>query len=509
VRSASSRSAPDGAAATRTRRGALVLVALLAAAQVAALTRGSFRADDWINLERGALATSAAWREVWTGLNPFTLYRPLVDVWHGTMLRLFGLEAPPMMAVLVALLLLQSWMLARLVRARGGSHAAAALAMAAVWAQPNATTWTTLWVSNATGSLMTTCTLAALLLHHRAVRVAARGGNPAASIAGALVALVAGALCKEEMVLLVPALAALEAARWPRLAPRERRAAVASWAAIAVIGAAYAVFRTQVMPTPQTGATRYTLALGTHTLRNAAFFAAHLAALPATALVLARVFFPGAFAREARRGESWARAREGMLAGVAWSAIALALYLPIQGRPAYGYLYAPAFGVAFAVAHGLAWAGSTATAARRTAAWPLAAHAGLALALTAAGLAGVGWPRYRAIAAEAFATFDRELPSPPPRARLVFLDPGAAETVSGRSLFNLVFSAAAVHALRLHTGRADLEGVTLHGPAAAAARASGQPPADAAFVAERGRIVRIAWPAPPDRAERTAASASR
>lgn len=470
-------------------------------AQLAAASIGPFRADDWINLERGAVAWSSDWRVIWTSLNPFTLYRPLVDLWHGAMLRAFGLEPRPMIGALIALLLLQSWLLARLVRARGGTRETAALAFALAWAQPNATSWTTLWVSNVTGSLMTTFALLAMLLHHRAVRHAARGRAPWDSIASMLLAFLVAALCKEESVLLVGATGAMELARFSSLGPRARRGAIVSAIALAVVTGAYVVFRTQVVPTPQVGETRYHLQLGSHVARNVAFFALHLGALPATALVATALFARTAFAPAARTGESWALARRELSAGVAWAVIALLLYLPIGGRPAYGYLYAPSLAVAYATAHALGWAWRT----RGRSPLPVAlAHATLALVLTGAALAGIGWPRYRTLTAEAFERLDREWPTPPPNARALVLDVGERETFSGRTLYNLVFDGAIGSALRLHYRRPDLDAVTLYGAEARTALQRREPAADAAFEARGGRLVRIAWPAPAARAERNA-----
>lgn len=481
------------------RNAAAWLVAGMVLAQLAAAAVGPFRADDWINLERGAIAWSSEWRTIWTSLNPFTLYRPIVDLWHGAMLRTFGLEPRPMLVALIALLLLQSWMLARLVRARGGSRETAALAAALAWAQPNATSWTTLWVSNVTGSLMTTFVLLALLLHHRAVRQSSRGRSPGVSIVGMLVAFVVAALCKEESVLVVGILGALELARLPRLGPRARRGAIVSALSLTAVTAGYVLFRTQVVPTPQEGDTRYHLQVGAHVLRNLAFFALHLGALPATSLVATALFARAAFGSAERVGDRWDHASREVLAGVAWAVTALLLYLPIGGRPAYGYLYAPSLAIAYATAHALGWAWST----RGRSPVPVAlAHAALALALTGVALAGIGWPRYRALTTAAFARLDRDWPAPPAGARALVLDIGERETFSGRTLYNLVFDGAMGSAIRLHYGRPDLDAVTLYGADARAARERGEPAADAVFEAREGRLVRIAWPPPAARAER-------
>lgn len=493
----------------RVRRGALALIAFMVIAQLAATTRGPFRADDWINLEQGMRAWSPAWRDTWTQLNPFTLYRPLVDVWHGGMLRLFGLNARPMLAILVGLLVLQSWLLARLVRARGGSREVAVLAAAALWAQPNTFTWTTLWVSNVTGSLMTTFALLVLLLHHRAVRVTARGGSPAPTLAALTLAFLLGALCKEETVLLVPIVGVLELARWRRLNAAERRGAIVAFVVLAVVGVAYALFRTRVLPTPQEGASRYHLTAGMHVLRNLGFYVVHLGALPAVALAISALLYPGIRRPESRSGPAWEMACEAAFAGVAWALVALALYLPIQGRPAYGYLYAPAMGIAYAVAHGLAWAAGRPADRRRSPVLPLAVHMGLALALTITGLVGIGWHRYRGLRRALIAVVHREMPNPAPGTHVLFLDLGRNETFSGRSLFNLVFDDATGPLLRIHHPDWRVETRVLHGEAAEQAARFGSPWADVVFEARQGHIVRIANRAAPDRAVRPIEASNR
>lgn len=447
------------------RRGALVLVACAALVQFAGAAIGSFRADDWINLERGLWATTPEGaREVWTRLNPFTLYRPLVDLWHGAMMRVFGLDAPPMLAMMVLLTIAQTFLLARLARERGGDRTAAAFAAAALWAQVNTYAWTTQWVSNVTGSLLALFSLLALVQHHRAVRAAARGRSPVPAIAAMALAFLAGALCKEEIVLLPAGLAALEWARRERLSERERRTALASWLTLSVVAAVYLYFRTQVLPTPQVGETRYHLTIGPHILLSIAFFAVHLGALPALAWAVTRVAWPGAHAREVWETPEGRTARHEALAALVWSASATLLYLPISGRPAYGYYYLPAFAVALAVGRMLAHAAAHARPGRAGAAATLAAHFVLALALTATGLVLGEWHTYRARTLAVWATLDREWPSPPERARFVFLDSSGAETFVGRSIFNLVFDGATGSMLRLHYGRTDIDGRTMYGP---------------------------------------------
>lgn len=486
----------------RERAPAIALLVTLLAADLVAACRGGFRADDWINLERGQWSwTAAGAHAVWTSLNPFTLYRPLVDLWHGLMLALFGLSAPPMMFVLAGVLLLQSVLLARLVRAHGGSRAIAALAAAAVWAQPNTYAWTTLWVSNATGALMATGALLALLLYTRAARALARGRGAALTLLAMSVVFVAGALCKEEIVLLPAAVIALEWPRWHSRTPAERRARAIAWGALVLITLAYTIFRTRVLVTPQAGENRYHLRLGMHVLNNLRFFAMHLGAMPLGALLFARVLLPGAFAPGARDDAAWAQTRAAMLGGFGWAAAALLLYLPIAGRPAYGYLYIPAFGIAYAVAHGLAFAARAHARTRpaRSAALPLAAHAALATALTITALAGIGWQRYPELAASVEATLRREQPAPPPHARLLFLDLGGEhETFAGRSLFNLIFDDASGSFLRLLYRRDDLDAVVLHGPAD---RAWSAPPGTVAvYRADHGRIFEVPAGVVPDSA---------
>lgn len=447
------------------RRGALVLVAIAALVQCGGATIGAFRADDWTNLERGLWALSPAGRTgIWTGLNPFTLYRPLVDLWHGAMMRVFGLDAPPMLVAMTLLTLAQSALLARIARERGAGRAGAALAAAALWAQVNTYAWTTQWVSNVTGSLLAFFALLAIVQHHRAVRAAGRGRPAWPAVLAMLAAFVAGALCKEEIVLLPAGLAALEWARRDQWSPAERRAALRSWLALAAVAAAYLVFRTQVLPTPQVGAQRYHLTFGTNVLVSAAFFVVHLGALPMGAWGLTRLFWPAAHARDAWSGDAGRTARREATAAFAWTATATLLYLPISGRPAYGYYYFPAFGVALAVGRLLAHAAEHARPARLGAVGALAAHFALALALVSAGLWAGAWHTYRTRTLAVWATLDREFPDPPRDARFVFLDGSGAECFVGRSIFNLVFDGATGPMLRLHYGRQDLHGTTIYGP---------------------------------------------
>jgi hypothetical protein len=464
-----------------------------------AVTLGAFRADDWINLERGRLALSAQWGTTWTELNPFSLYRPLVDLHHGVMLRLFGLRPGPHLAVLIALLLVHSLLLRRMVSLRGGPGP---LAGAAVWAQANTWAWTVLWASNATGSLMATFSLLAMVAHHVAVDRAERGRGWGWAVAAACACMPLAALCKEEAVLLPAALLVMEATRWKWLGAHGRRAAVVSVLAIGLLAAGYAAFRLRVLPSQHGSGGYYGLSLGTHVVSNLAFFAMHLAPLPLLALVLSRVSFPGAWRREAWRGPEFSRARRGVVAGFAWAGLGILLYLPIGGH-GYGYLYLPAFGIAFAVAHGLDWAARVPAPGRRAvpASAVLAVHAVVAIALTAWGLAASGWPRYRALEREAFAVMDAALGTPPARARVVFLDAAGSESLAGRTLFDLMFDDATGSMLRLRYGRDDLDATVLRG--GEATRAIEHPPeATAVFLAREGRLTPVAVggagaPAPP------------
>ena len=478
-------------------RGALVLVACAVLVQFAGAAIGSFRADDWTNLERGLWATTPeGFRGIWTGLNPFTLYRPLVDLWHGAMMRAFGLDAPPMLAMMVLLTLAQTFLLARLARERGGDRSAAAFAAAALWAQVNTYAWTTQWVSNVTGSLLALFSLLALVQHHRAVRAAARGRSIVPAIVAMALAFLAGALCKEEIVLLPAGLAALEWSRRGTLGERERRTALASWLTLSVVAAAYLVFRTQVLPTPQVGETRYHLTIGPHILLSVAFFAVHLGALPALAWAFTRVAWPQAHAREVWETPEGRTARREALAAIVWSASATLLYLPISGRPAYGYYYLPAFAIALAVGRMLAHAAAHAKPGRVGATATLAAHFALALALTATGLVLGAWHTYRARTLAVWATLDREWPSPPERARFVFLDSSGAECFVGRSIFNLIFDGATGSMLRLHYRRGDLDGRTLYGPEAASLAALPDS-VTAVYRTRLGRIERVVNPEAP------------
>lgn len=472
------------------RSRAWSIVGLLCLVQLAACLLGSLRADDWFNLERGALAWSPAGAtEVWTTLNRFGLYRPLVDYWHGGMLRLFGLHAPPMMAVLILVMLVQSLLLARLVRARGGSRGTAALAAAAIWAQPNAYSWTTLWVSNVTGSLMVLASLVVLLLHARAIRQLGRGDGATGTLAAMGVVMLAGALCKEEIVLLPALVMALEAARWPWRSPSERRASIAATGALLALAGAYAAFRLVILPTPQTGTHRYHLRMGGHVLRNIAFFAVHLGALPAAVLLWARWRHPQALDPNAWGSDEGRQQRREALAGIAWAGIASLIYLPISGRPSYGYLLAPAFGVAYAVAHFLAGVAriSAPPATRSRPVLLLAGYAASATLLTAVALFSVGWHRYGRLQAAMAVTLQQASSGLPSGSRLVFIDAGERETPAGRTLFDLMVTSDPSAFVRVVLRRRDLTAETVVAPGATDGSAAiGHP--GAGFLAREGRI---------------------
>jgi hypothetical protein len=471
----------------------LIVAAMIALLAGSAL--GSFRADDWGNLEIGRRALDSHWTRVWTTLRPDGFYRPLVDLWHGVMMRLWGLHPWPHLLPLALMLVLQTFLLARLARLRGASPALGRLVIATAWAQVNTYAWTALWPSNVTGGLMTTFLLVTLVLHHRAVKLAGQGRSPMTSVALAMLATALALVAKEEAVLIPVIVAWLEVVRWARLDATARRAALTSGIAIALVVACYVGLRSAFLPFPRATGTHYGLHLGMNWVRNLAFFAVHLGALPIVAILLTRVLYPEAWRAGARRGEAWTRAREAMLAGLGWALIGIQLFLLMRGH-AYGWLYAPGLAVAFAVAHFVEWAAGVqarATSRALPAAGVIAAHWGIALLATVVGLHSVGWPRYRALAREAFAVMDRTLPRPPPHAHVVFLDPNPRETLSGRSLFNMVFGSAAGSALRLHYRRDDLTGEIIAGAPALAA-VEHPPAADAVFLARGGRLTAVAGP---------------
>ena len=471
------------------RASAWTLVAVLCAAQGAASLIGSFRADDWINLERAATASTAAGANaIWTALNPFGLYRPLVDLWHALWLRTFGLEAPPMMALLILNLLAQSLLLARLVRARGGSRETAALAAAALWAQPNTYTWTTLWISNATGGLMVTAALVTALLHARAAERLSRGEGAGWTLAGMSGAFLLGALCKEDIVLLPAFLTILEIARGPRLTHAQQRSSVTVTGAVIALAAAYAAFRLIILPTPQAGADRYHLRLGPHIAANILFFAAHLGALPVVALLLARWRLPRAFGRDREDDPEVRAAMRESAAGFLWAATATLLYLPISGRPSYGYLLAPAVGIAYGVAYGLAAIAARAGDERGAPARILWTHAMLALGITSAALFMIQWHRFGPLERGLVRELAPRVAALPRGAHLTFVDVGERETPAGRTIFNLITTSEPSSFVRIAFSRPDLTASTLEAPGARPdsieAASTG-----AVYVVREGRIV--------------------
>jgi len=456
----------------------LIMVAVLLAASAIA----GFRGEDWFNIERGAASLLDLPGTLLARHMP-GFYRPLPDLVTGVLYRAFGLRPWPYLATLLALLALDAALLAAIVRARGGSRAAAWIAVAALAVQCNTYAWTVFWFSYVTGSLVTTFLLLAIWLHHRAVARAGSGGSPGPAIAGAALALGLAALCKEEMVLLPAMVAGLEAARWRRLALPERRAAVMSFAVLVLVVAAYAWFRWTVHPPLlDQGSARYQLVFGSNWISNLVFFGFHLLPLPVAMAVLAwiasrRARAPGRTPEPARSSPVPAE----LLAGATWTLLSIQLYLPMQGH-AYGLLYLPAFGVALGLAP---WLATVERPARQ-----LALYALFAVLTTGWGLAAAGWFRYRAIARSTFATLDQASPSPPRGGRFVFLDPMERETLSGRSLFNMTFDGATASMVRLHYRRPDLDARLVIGPAALDSAAH-PPLATAVFLVRGGRLERV------------------
>lgn len=305
---------------------------------------------------------------------------------------------------------------------------------------------------------MVTAALATLVLHARVTRRLARGEAVGASLLAMSLTMVLGALCKEDIVLLPAIVVVLDAARAPRMSAAERRASMTAVGALLAIAAAYAAFRLLVLPTPQTGGGRYHLTLGLHVIRNAGFFALHLGALPLMAIALARVLFPAAFRAGAWSSAAWVGARRECLAGLVWAAIATALYLPISGRPAFGYLLPPALGIAYSVAHFLgASSAAQAEAGRpRSAVWALAVHALIAVGITAGALTSIGWHRFGALQRAMVTTLDGDRDRIPLGSHVGFIDAGVRETPSRRTLFNLIVSSDPTAFLHVALGRPDL-----------------------------------------------------
>jgi hypothetical protein len=495
--------APD--AATRSELpaiGALIAVALMAL--VGASSLAYFRAEDWLALALGNRALTTGWHDVWTTLWFDSFYRPITDLYQAFMVGRFRMHPWPYFAALIVLFTLQTALLSRIARMRGSDRTVAWLTAAAAWTQVNAYVWSTLWMSNVGGVLAAQFLLLALIGHHLVVERRREGRSAAPGLALGIAAVAVGTLCKEDFIVLAPAIAWLEGCRWWRLSPVERRAALQSWLVLSGCIGVYLAFRFLVMPTPQIPGQHFHLEFGMNWVRNLWFFLSHLLLLPAVLAILARVIYPAAWRREARTGDAWRRAREGMWAGFGWAAIAIQVYLPIRGH-GYGYLYGPAFAIAYATAHGLGWA---ADAQRRTGGRtpskvvPLAVHWVLVTTFVAVGLVGNGWPRYHALADEAFATLDRALPNPRPGATVLFLDPCEKETLAGRSLFNMLVGGMTASIVRVHYGREDVIGLLIEGPPALEA-AKRPPPADLVLLARGGRLSVVARSDSAGRAQRT------
>lgn len=453
------------------------LVLILALVLLAAWSIAGFRGEDWWNIERGA-GSLANIPSTLLGHGMPGFYRPLPDLVTGVLYQWFGLTPGPYLAFQLLLFALDAALLASIVKLRGGNAEAAWIAVAALGVQVNTYSWTVFWFSYVTGTLVTTFVLLAVWFHHRAVARAERGRSPVPAAILAASATLLAATCKEEVVLIPAILAAIEAIRWPRLGPAARRATVGAWIAIAAPVVVYLAFRFAIHP-PELGhgtTDQYRLHFGRNWISNLVFFGFHLVPFP---FVMATL---GWWSSRSPRAPAPAGATMTELAaGAAWTVLSIQLYLPMGGH-AYGLLYLPAFGVALGLAP---WLATVPRPALR-----LATYAGFAVLITAWGLASVGWPRYRGIARETFAALDRAAPTPRPGAQFVFLDPMERETLSGRSVFNMVFDGAAANMVRLHYRRPDLGARVVIGPAALDSAAH-PPVAEAVFLVRNGRMERV------------------
>jgi hypothetical protein len=486
-------------------RTAIAMVVVAMAALWAASAFAYFRAEDWLALDLGDRALHSGWHDVWTTLWFDDFYRPLTDLYQASMVGRFGLHAWPYFAALIAMFTAHTALIAWIVRMRGSDRTGAWLAAAAAWSQVNTYAWTALWMSNVGGSLAAGFLLLALAAHHVAVRRAAEGRSSALPMAMGVLAVacrqsVQGRLHRRRVCWRA------EGVRWPALTAAERRAVVRSWIAISGAVGLYVLFRLIFMPSPQMVGHYFRLSFGTNWLRNASFFALHLGALPLAALVVSRVLYPAAWRPEARAGDAWPPARTHVLAGLGWTAIAMQVYLPIAGH-GYGYLYAPAFGIAYAVSQGLAWAAQVQREARGEARVRLGAMTVIAAwwfvaaVAVGVGLVGNGWPRYRTVARETFATLDRALPVPRPGDRILFLDPERRETLAGRSLFDRVFRPLPQALNNVHYRDSTVVGSLIRGPEALVAAAR-PPAAEVVLLARDGRLTILRAPSDSARAGR-------
>lgn len=292
---------------------------------------------------------------------------------------------------LIVLFAVQTFLLARIVRLRGGSPALGRLVTATAWAQVNTYAWSTLYLAGITVGLMGAFLMLAIVMHHRAVRLASQERSAVASLALAVLAASLALISREEAVLLPLVVAWLEAVRWRRLGPSARRAARASWIAISLPVVAYVALRMLVPTFSPTWGPHDAPQIAPHWVFSLALAVLHLGALPIVAALLTRVLYPAAWLPAARRGEAWVRAREGVMAGAGWAVIAA---LPMLANGRQTGLLAPGLAVAFAVAQVLEWA--AAVQARESgravpAARVIAAHWVIALLATVAWTIAGGW----------------------------------------------------------------------------------------------------------------------
>jgi hypothetical protein len=181
---------------------------------------------------------TAVWHGTWEPQQALAVFfRPLVSWFFAGTFELFGVNAHAHMLLSLALFAAVAWALGAFVRRESGSAGLAALAIAIFVLHPN-TVWSSgVWITNSTHKLAALAAFAALWAWHRVRQRGVRAWWPVA------LAISVSFLCKEDALMLIPAIATAQWLR-ARLVGDVRRPDVALLTAGVVLGVSLVLWRT-------------------------------------------------------------------------------------------------------------------------------------------------------------------------------------------------------------------------------------------------------------------------
>lgn len=199
----------------------------------------TLQCDDLVFIRPWSAAElTAVWHGTWEPQHALAVFfRPLVSWFFAGTFELFGVNAHAHMLVSMALFALVAWALGAFVRRESGSTTLAALAIVIFVLHPN-TVWSSgVWVTNSTHKLAALWAFAALFAWHRVRQRGLRAWWPVA------LAITASFLCKEDALMLIPAILTAQWMR-ARLVGDVRRPGGGLLAAGATLAAGLVLWRT-------------------------------------------------------------------------------------------------------------------------------------------------------------------------------------------------------------------------------------------------------------------------